>query len=152
VTAGCVPLSDYTNAVVQPRFIGIPRSAFQAGPGLNKTVIAGPPVYSMGKTDPLWFDSWSYPGGCPPLSAPRGFSVRHRAHSVLIRWHSLGAGMRYQVYLRAPGGRFALVHTARSASVTLAGLTRGRQYQAQIIGENFRHRPGPAAILTFTAG
>ena len=29
VTAGCVPLSDYTNAVVQPRFIGVPRSAFQ---------------------------------------------------------------------------------------------------------------------------
>jgi hypothetical protein len=151
VTAGCVPLSDYTNAVVQPRFVGIPRSAFSAGPGLNKTVIAGPPVYSMGKTDPPWFDSWSYPGGCPPLSAPHGFSVRHRGHAVLIRWDSLGAGMRYQVYLRAPGGRFALVRTARSASVTLTGLTRGRQYQAQITPENFRHRTGPAATVTFSA-
>ena len=59
--------------------------------------------------------------------------------------------MRYQVYLRPAGGRFALVRTARSASVTLAGLTRGRQYQVQIVPENFRHRTGPAATVTFTA-
>lgn len=151
VTAGCEPLSDFTNAVVQPRFIAVPRSAFKAGPGLNKTVIAGPPVYSMGKTDPAWFDSWSFQGGCPPLSAPSGFTVRHRHHAVLLRWHSLGAGMRYQVFLRAPGGRYALVRTARSASVTLTSLALGRPYQVLVVPVNFRHRTGPAATWTVTA-
>lgn len=151
VTAGCEPLSDYTNAVPQPRFIAVPRSAFTAGPGLNKTVIAGPPVYSMGRTDPLWFDSWSYEGGCPPMSAPHGFSVSHQRNAVRLRWLSLGAGMRYQVYLRSPGGRYALVRTARSASVTLTDLTHGRRYQVLIVPVNFRHRSGPSATWTITA-
>jgi hypothetical protein len=70
---------------------------------------------------------------------------------VLLRWISLGAGIRYQVYLRSPGGRYALVHTARSASVALTGLTRGRQYQVLIVPVNFRHRTGPAATWTITA-
>ncbi|HXS64999.1 MAG TPA: hypothetical protein VN767_19275 [Streptosporangiaceae bacterium] len=152
VSAGCVPLSDYTNTVPQPRFIAVPRSDFKAGPGLAKTVIVGPPAYSASRPEPPWYDSWSYPGGCPPLSTPRGFSVKHRAHSVTLAWHSVGSGVRYQVYLRPAAGRYRLVRTARSPLVTLGGLTRGRQYSALIIPENFRHKAGPAAIWTFTAG
>jgi hypothetical protein len=152
VTAGCVPLSDYTNAVVQPTFIAVPRSVFSGGPGLAKTVIAGPPTYrpAASKSSPPWFDSWSYPGGCPPLTAPQGFKVRHRVHSVLLTWRSLGAGMRYQVYLRLTGGRYGLIRTARSASVTLTGLTHGRGYQVMVVPENFRRRSGPAATWTIT--
>ena len=147
VTAGCVPLSDYTNTVPQPRFIAVPRSDFAAGPGLAKTVIVGPPAYqrsaTASKSSPPWYDSWSYPGGCPPLSAPRGFSVEHRAHSAVLRWHSLGAGVRYQVYLRPANGRYRLVRTARSASVTLAGLTLGRQYQVLVVPGELPPPPRP---------
>ncbi len=152
VTAGCVPLSDYTNTVPQPRFIAVPRSDFKAGPGLAKTVIVGPATDQSSASGPPWYDSWSYQGGCPPLPAPTGFSVRHRAHSVLVRWRSAGAGVHYQVFLRPIGGRYRLVRTARSSSVTLAGLTRGRQYQVLVTPENFRHRPGPSASQAFTAG
>ena len=150
VTAGCVPLSDYTNAVPQPRFIAVPRAVFSAGPGLAKSVTAGPPAYPRSKHGPHWFDSWSYPGGCPPLSAPRGFSVTHRGRSVLLRWRSLGPGVHYQIYLRPAGGRYGVARTARSTSITLPGLTHGRQYQVMIVPENFRHRPGPAATWTIT--
>jgi hypothetical protein len=149
VTAGCVPLSDYTNTVPQPRFIAVPRSAFSAGPGLARSVTAGPPADPVSKYSPRWFDSWSYPGGCPPLSAPHGFSARQQGRSVLLAWTSLGRGVRYQIYLRYPGGQYSLVRTALTSSVSLTGLAHDGHYQVMIVPENFRHRTGPAATWTF---
>jgi hypothetical protein len=153
VTAGCVPLSAFTNAVIQPRFVAVPREDFAAPwtarPG---AAVAGPPLYSPADSsrDPRWFDSWAYSGGCPPLTAVRDISVQHADNQVVVRWRSSGPGVRYQIYLRADGADYTLVRTASSPSVTFAKLAHGRRYQMLIVPENTRQRIGQAAAVAFS--
>ena len=71
VTDSCVSITDFTNTVIQPRFIAVPRSVFH-GAGLWS--VPGTPAVAASPDDPpatgghigRWFDSWKYPGGCPP--------------------------------------------------------------------------------------
>ncbi len=154
VTAGCVPVSAFTNAVIQPRFIAVPREDFAAPwaarPG---AAVAGPPSYSAAdsKRDPRWFDSWAYHGGCPPLSAAGDISVRRAHNRVQVRWRSSGPGVRYQIYLRADGGNYVLVRTAGKPSVTFSKLTHGRHYQMLIVPVNTRQQTGQGARVEFSA-
>jgi hypothetical protein len=71
VTAGCLSMSHYTNAMTQPRFIAVPMSDFgPAGRGGGTGPAPGaPPRYpAVTQQDPAqWFSAWSFPGGCPPV-------------------------------------------------------------------------------------
>jgi len=151
VTAGCLSLSAFTNAVVQPRFISVPMTAFHAGAGQAPAVaaVAGPTSdpFAASKHQPQWFDSWSYRGGCPPLRPVGGITVSNGR----VAWRPSGPGVRYQVYLSQAGGKSALVRTTGKTSVALHGLTAGRRYRVVIVPENVRHGKGPAAGISFTA-
>src|SRR5258708_35168732 len=77
VTAGCIPLSAFTNAVIQPRFIAIPRAVFGAtAPGTVRPAAAAadPAGYPLAASrhGPRSVDSWTDYGGRPPLRAGRG--------------------------------------------------------------------------------
>jgi hypothetical protein len=155
VTAGCLSLSDFTNEAIQPRFFAVPRRAFGAVPRSAGpvTAAAGPAVYMpSGRRAPKWYYSWNYRGGCPPMHAVRHISVTHTGHTVALRWQSLGAGVRYQIFLGGPGSGYVLIRTASKPSVTLSHLTRAGQYQVLIVPENKRERTGQGRKVVFTAG
>jgi hypothetical protein len=158
VTAGCFPLSYFTNTAIQLGFFAVPRAAFGRGPRSVYPVTAGPgpPGYRSGaaQRDPGWFDSWSYRGGCPPLHAVRRVSVTHTSHTIRMRWRSLGTGVRYQIYLSGPGSGYTLVRTTSRASVTLSHLRPTSQYQVLIVPENKRQRTGRGVrvVVTTSAG
>jgi len=155
VTAGCIPLTAFTNAVPQPRFIAVPRAAFAAATsGRTGRVIASANPHEaapiFGKHDPRWFNSWKYSGGCPPLQAVRNIAVRRAKHSVTVRWRAAGPGVRYRIYLRSPGSTYVLLRIARTSSVTLRQLAGGSRYQVQIVPET-NHRKGPGTSITIKA-
>lgn len=156
VTAGCMPLTSFTNAVIQPRFIAVPRAVFGAATsGTTRlaaaTVDPREDLPDASEHDPRWFDRWKYSGGCPPLHAVRNIAVTRINHSILVRWRAAGPGVRYRVYLRSPGRRYVLRGVARTSSVTLRELTRGRRYQVLIVPENIDNRKGPGTSITITA-
>lgn len=154
VTAGCLPLSDFTNAVIQPRFVAVPREDFAAPwTARPSAAMAGPPSYSpaLRKHDPQWFDTWAYHGGCPPLRAVRDISVSHPRKRLEVRWRSSGPGVRYQIYLRAVGASYTLVRTVSRPSVTFSKLTPGRRYQMLIVPENARQQTGQGAAVAFSS-
>jgi hypothetical protein len=151
VTAGCIPLTAFTNEVPQPRFIAVPRAVFGAATsGTTRLVNAAagpnhtPPI--AGKHDPRWFDSWKYSGGCPPLQAVRNVAVTRTKHSVIVRWQAAGPGVRYRVYLRSHDGRYVLLRIARTSSVTFRQLTRGSRYEVLIVPQT-NHRKGPGTSI-----
>jgi hypothetical protein len=155
VTAGCLPLSAFTNAVIQPRFIAVPRAEFADAPGtapVSAAVGAGAGYpRATGKHEPQFFDSWTYRGGCPPLGAVQNISISSFKNKIRIRWRTLGPGVRYQIYLRSPGAvNYLLLRTVDPPSVTLSNLSGGR-YQVLIVPENIHQRTGPDATVTFKA-
>ncbi len=156
VTAGCVPLSAFTNAVIQPHFIAVPRAVFGAA-GLRTVrpaaVAAGPSAYTSAAVQPgpRLFNSWSYSGGCPRLRAVRDISVTRIQDSIRLHWQAFGPGVSYLVYLRSPDGKYALLRITEASSVTLSNLAHRSRYQVLIIPENIDHRKGPGASIAFMA-
>jgi hypothetical protein len=154
VTAGCLPMSDFTNTVTLPRFITVPLAAFGAKPPGNQ-----PRASSGPQDDPRivpqnlsqWFDAWDYPGtGCPPVPALTSVQATPGPGKVTLSWPDAGLGLRYRVYLQGPGKSGATpVVTANADSATITGLQKGR-YLAKVVPVNFKKRPGPAARVTFT--
>jgi hypothetical protein len=156
VTAGCLPLSAYTNAVVQPRFVSVPMTDFSARRGTSSPLpaSAGPPLpspFPASGHQPQWFDSWTYRGGCPPLSPVAGLTAVRAGATIQVHWHALGPGVRYEVYLRPLGGAYARPHTTSRDSITLSGLTGGTRYQVRVVPENIHHHPGPGTTITVSA-
>jgi hypothetical protein len=156
VTAGCIPLSTFTNAVIQPRFIAVPRAVFGASAfrtGRPAAAEAGPSGHPSATRNhgPQLFDSWNYHGGCPPLRAVRDISVTQTQDSILLRWQASGPGVRYLVYLGSPGSKYVLLRTTQTSSVTLSNLTHRSRYQVLIIPENIDHRKGPGASIAIRA-
>jgi len=88
--------------------------------------------------------------GCPRI--PAVTSVRASAGSGQVRlgWPDAGLGVRYLVYLHAPGqpGGDPVARTYRDG-VTLTGLRPGR-YVARVVPANFRKYRGRGAEATFT--
>jgi hypothetical protein len=153
VTAGCVPMSAFTNTVTQPRFITVPRALLSGGgpaasPGL--VVRAGPASYPrvVPKQPAQWFDEWKYPGGCPPVPAVTRVQARPRPGAVTLTWPGAGLGVRYQVSVQGPDGGLRQT-TVRSAAATLTGLAPGT-YLARVVPANIKQDTGPAAQVTFT--
>jgi len=151
VTAGCVPMSAFTNTATLPRFITVPL-AFLGGGGPAGTVQAGAPDYpKVAQQDPgQWFDEWKYPAGCPPVPAVTSVRARTRPGAVTLSWPDAGLGVRYHVYVTAPGAAGYLKQaTVRSDGATLSGLRAGT-YLATVVPANLRQETGPAARVTFT--
>ena len=156
VTAGCVPISSLTNTITQPRFIAVPRAAFDAShpaflPRLSRyQVVAGPSPYpELTRNDPAqWFNAWAYRGGCPPVPAVPDVAARQAGGSVRLEWPAVGLGVRYLVYLSTPGAPYTLVRTVGSPRTTLTGLTGGTTYQIRVVGSNLKQRTGPGAVTT----
>jgi hypothetical protein len=155
VTAGCVPMSAFTNTVTQPRFITVPLALLAGGSaaglsGGSAAVRAGPDSYPrvVLKQPAQWFDEWKYPGGCPPVPAVTRVQARPRSGAVTLSWPAAGLGVRYQVSVQGPDGRVRHV-TVRSPGATVTGLRPGT-YLARVVPANTRHTTGPAAQVTFT--
>ena len=153
VNTGCVPLSAYTNTVTHPRFIEVPLTVFgSGGPAQGAVVRVGPSDYPrIVPQDPSqWFNEWNYPSGCPPVPGLTDLRALPGANTVLLSWHNAGLGVRYQVYLLAPGaGSYARKTTTRSGSATLSGLNAG-SYLAKVVPVNLHETAGPPAEVTFT--
>jgi len=155
VSTGCRPMALYTNTVTLPRFVTVPLAAF--GPGFGHGAQAGsarsgpPDDPGIARQNPAqWFDSWGLRHGCPPI--PAVTSVRASAGSGQVRlgWPDAGLGVRYLVYLHAPGqpGGGPVARTYHDG-VTLTGLRPGR-YVARVVPANFRKYRGRGAEATFT--
>jgi hypothetical protein len=169
-TAGCIPMSWFTDTVTLPRFISVPMTMFtaaftaasgSAGRGSGDvTVLTGPSDYPrVAARDPSqWFDEWDYPDGCPPVPGVRSVKARPRAGAVTLSWPDAGLGVAYRIYVRPPGAasyaltstvRFVMSTTARTISVTLSGLAPGK-YQARVVPINLRLHTGHVAHVAFT--
>jgi hypothetical protein len=87
VTAECVSITAFTNTVIQPRFIAVPRQVLTRsawGPGRGG-IAAVPPrgdPPAAGGRERRWFDSWKYSGGCPRRTS--GGSLHSSGPSVRI--------------------------------------------------------------------
>jgi hypothetical protein len=152
VTAGCVPMSWYTNTVTQPRFIAVPLAIFGAAGGPNDALTAGASAYpSIAPRDPSqWFDEWDYPSGCPPVPSLASVQARPRAGAAELSWPAAGLGVSYRVYLLPPGAAgYKLATTTWSDRATINGLRAGT-YLARVVPTNLRHDTGSAADVTFT--
>jgi len=162
ITAGCIPMSWFTNTVTLPRFIAVPLTLLSA-PGSSRpddVVTAGPQEYPrVAPRDPAqWFNEWDYPNGCPPVPGVSSVSASAHAGSVLLSWPDAGLGVAYRVYVRPSGAAsyalkttvfFVLTSTERSVSVILPGLPSGG-YVARVVPVNLRQQAGHAAQVAFT--
>jgi hypothetical protein len=152
VTAGCEPMSAFTNTVTQPRFVSVPLAAFSPGavPETLARPASAPPGYPaiVSRHPSQWFSSWNYPDGCPPVPGLAAGAVHARpgAGQVTLSWPDAGLGVRYRVYLQGPTDIPAPTAYGHSASFT--GLRPG-SYLAQVIPVNTRQQAGASAQATF---
>jgi hypothetical protein len=150
VTAGCVSIAHFTNAMIQPRFIAVPWSVL-GGPAAGRPgVLAASPDYpAITQQDPgQWFSAWSYPGGCPPVPAVSGITARAVAGTATLSWSSAGIGLRYRVLVMSPAGSYVPVRTVAQPRATISGLAPGTTYQVEVVPENIYGDPGPAGFLS----
>jgi hypothetical protein len=153
VTAGCVPMSQFTNTVILPRFIAVPLASFGRDPAAPAHgVSSGPPDYPpIVQHDPSqWFDAWTYPGDCPPVPPVKSVRASPGAGQVTLNWPDAGLDIGYRVYLHGPGEPGHA--PAASPSGDGATITRLRPgtYRATVVPVNFYQHAGPSAEVTFT--
>lgn len=157
VTTGCQSLSAFTDTITRPRFISVPVAAFSGPLGTHFTARSGPSPYTdvTSKHPSQWFNSWAYPGGCPPV--PRLSNVSAQATgdgTVSLRWPEAGLGLAYRVYRRGLGAAnssYRLVTTVSADRIQVRGLRRGISYQFLVVPVNARHKTGAGATATLTA-
>jgi hypothetical protein len=153
-SAGCTPMSWFTNTVTLPRFVSVPLTAL----GGDGRVTAGPNDYpQVAVRDPgQWFNEWNYKDGCPPIRALSGVSARARAGGVTLSWPGIGLGFAYQVYLKAPGAAgftlkstvpWVLTSSKRPVTASLDGLPAGK-YQVQVVPLNLKGTKGKPVTVT----
>jgi hypothetical protein len=152
VTTGCAPMSEFTNAVILPRFIAVPLAVFGPDPGAQVAAGSGaldyPPIVQRDPSQ--WFDAWKYPHDCPPVPAVPPVRARPGAGQVTLSWPEAGLDIQYRVYLRGPGEPGAAPAASASAGgATITGLRPGR-YRAKVVPVNFYKQTGPAAEVAFT--
>jgi hypothetical protein len=148
VTGACESIAHFTNAIIQPRFIAVPRSAFTtSAASVQGRVRAAPPTYPpiVQQNPKQWFDAWSYPSGCPPVPGVSGIRAQAAAGQARVTWQSAGIGMRYRIYLNSGPGSPGFVRTVSSPLVTLTGLASGATYEVRVVPESIHGSTGPAA-------
>jgi hypothetical protein len=149
VTTGCVPMSAFTNTVTQPRFITVPAAAFDPGPGQGpvRAASAAPGYPRVVPRHPSqWFNSWSYPDGCPPVPGLTAVHASLGADKVTLSWPDAGLGVRYRVYVQGPSDVPAA--TAYGDSASFGHLQPGG-YLARVVPVNARQAAGTPAETTF---
>jgi hypothetical protein len=159
VTTGCQPLSAFTDTITRPRFISVPMAAFTGGPRTRLAVESGPSPYTdvSGKDPSQWFNSWAYPGGCPPVPGLANVSAQAVGNgTVALRWPGAGFGLAYRIYQRELGGggysgSYALVNTVSADATQVSGLHRGATYEFLVVPVNAKRKTGPGAAATLTA-
>jgi hypothetical protein len=175
ISAGCTPMSWFTDAVTRPRFVDVPLTvlatardpgglAAAGGTAADYQVTAGPPDYrDVIATDPSqWFNEWSFKKLCPPIPAMTGVTASPRPGGVTLSFPDLGLGFAYRVYLKRPGASgytltktvpwvLTLVSPSHPVRLTagLAGLSAG-QYQVKVVALNNGFHQGQATPVTFT--
>ncbi len=150
VTAACLPMSHYTNAMTQPRFIAVPKSAFAADdPPPAAEVGASPHYPKITQQNPQeWFSAWSFSGGCPPVPGLSGVTAQASGGAARLSWPSAGLGLRYRVYLKQASGNYVRVRTVLAPRISISGLANGRAYQFEVIPVNIYQDAGPASFAT----
>jgi len=154
VNTGCVPMSLFTNTVTLPRFIAVPRAAFDDNPGAHGNLARSGPQDDpriVARDPSQWFDAWDYPGtGCPPVPGMASVQARPGTGKVTLSWPDAGLGIHYRVYLQGPGESGGTpVATAYADGASITGLSPGG-YQATVVPVNFKKRTGRAARVRFT--
>jgi hypothetical protein len=153
VTTGCVPMSNFTNTVILPRFISVPLAVFGSDPGGHVYAAqSGPPDYPpiLQRNPSQWFDAWNYPDDCPPVPGVVSVRATPDAGKVTLTWPDAGLDIHYYVYLQGPGEPGdAPVTSAYADNATITGLRPGR-YRARVVPVDFYRRTGSAAEVTFT--
>jgi hypothetical protein len=144
-------MSAFTNTVTQPRFITVPLAAFGPGPDMGTgavRAVSAPPGYPriVPQHPSQWFNSWSYPDGCPPVPGLTAVHARPGAGKVTLSWPDAGLGVRYQVWLQGPTDIPAA--TEYRAAATFTGLRPGA-YLARVVPVNTRQEAGASAETTF---
>jgi hypothetical protein len=148
VTGACVPIFRFTNAVIQPRFIAVPWTAFtDPGGDIQASVIAAspdyPPIVAEHPAD--WYDGFSFADGCPPVPGVSRLTAEARPGMVHLTWPSPGIGLRYRVYLGSGPNSLEYVRTVSAPRITLTGLSQGRSYDVEVVALSIRNDTGPAA-------
>ncbi len=153
VTAACISMAHYTNAMTQPRFIAVPASVFGAAPPGRGRVLAAPARYpAITQHDPAqWFSAWSFPGGCPPVPPVSGVTARTSAGGARLTWPAAGLGVRYRVYVKSASGTWVRVRTVSVPRVAVTGLVKGLTYQFEVMAVNIYQGAGPPAFVTALA-
>src|SRR5262249_19884910 len=123
-SAGCIPMSWFSNTVTLPKFISVPLAILNPADSTpGDTVIAEAPGYpQVASRDPAqWFNEWNYPDGCPPVPGVTGVEARPRPGAVVLSWPDAGLGVGYHVYIRAPDAAdYMLKTTVRFVLATAA--------------------------------
>jgi hypothetical protein len=147
VTAGCLPMSAFTNTVTQPRFVTVPLAAFAGG--ARSAAASGPADYPriVPRNPGQWFYSWTYPDGCPPVPGLVFAHALPGPGQVSLSWPDVGLGVRYLVYLHGPDNPPA---TTVSGDATTVTRLRPGQYRATVVPVNARQETGSAVQVTFT--
>jgi len=155
VTTGCQPLSAFTDTITRPRFISVPVAAFTGASGSPFTVQSGPSPYTdvTSKNPSQWFNSWAYPGGCPPVPGLSDVSAQAVGNgTVSLHWQDAGLGLAYRVYQRVAGGSgYRLVNTVSADGTQVRGLGRGVTYEFLVEPVNSKRKTGAGATATLTA-
>jgi len=151
VTAACLSIAHFTNAMTQPRFITVPMSAFggagrRARGGLGT---GAPPNYpAITQQDPSqWFNSWSFADACPPVPAVSDVTAQAGHGEARLSWPSAGIGMRYRVYRETASG-WVKVLTVWPAQITVSGLASGGTYEFEVVPVNIYSATGQAGYVT----
>jgi hypothetical protein len=165
-SAGCVPMSWFTNTVLLPRFISVPLAVLsqpgggRQGDGQQDVVSTGPSDYPrIASRDPAqWFNEWNYPDGCPPVPGVTSVRAQPRSGAVTLSWPDAGLGVGYRVSLQRAGATgivastsvsFDLSSPARPLTVTFSRLRPGR-YVAQVVPINLMQHTGHVGQVAFT--
>jgi hypothetical protein len=156
-SAGCTPMSWFTNTVLLPRFVSVPLTAFSQG---RDPVLIGPSDYPQiaSRAPAQWFNEWNYRNGCPPVPGVTGVQARPRPGGVTLSWAPAGLGVGYRVIVARPGVAgivarttvsFVMTTTTSPITVTLPGLPPG-QYVAQVVPVNLMQHTGHMGQVAFT--
>lgn len=150
VTAACLTMSHFTNAMTQPKFIAVPVSAFDRKRRGAPHAFGAPAHYpAITQRDPAqWFSAWSFPGGCPPVPAVSGIAAQVSGGTLRLRWPAAGIGLRYRVYLQSVSGSWVKVRTVSQPRITVTGLIRGLTYRFEVVPVNVWASTGPAGFVT----
>ena len=171
-SAGCVPMSWYTNTVLLPRFVSVPLGIFSQpgaggkggagakGGGQQDVVSTGPSDYPrIASRDPAqWFNVWDYPDGCPPVPGVTRVRARPQPGAVTLSWPDAGLGVGYRISVQRAGvtGVAAstsvaldLSFTARPLTVSFFGLPPGKSV-AQVVPVNLMQHTGHVGQVAFT--